>query len=103
MAFIIAGVVVGVVGTVASSLSYYKYKTKREHALMKEILRIKGGLLTDIYSRDACDNVVNTFVTIAKELNIRVSLWADDREFNKIYMKYVENKLKYDETQKSNQ
>jgi hypothetical protein len=81
------------VGTSLLGLHIYKKEknNKRNYKeKIKYLLIEKGDLNKDPHKRNIDDNVINEFVNIANDLNIKLNDFIDDKTFDSLYKKYIE-------------
>ena len=82
----------------SSLLGYQIYKKeinyeKEYRKKIKNLLIEKGELNKDIHKRTIKSEVVDELVDIAKDLNIELKDLIDDRTFDNLYKRYIENMI----------
>ncbi len=92
--FIIGSIVV--IGT--SLLGYEIYKKeinyeKEYRQKIKKLLIEKGELNKDVHKRSIKSEVIDELVDIAKDLDIKLVDFIDDKTFDNLYKKYIEKMI----------
>ena len=85
-----------VVGT--SLLGYQIYKKeinneKEYRQKIKNLLIEKGELNKDVHKRSIKSEVIDELVDIAKDLDIKLVDFIDDKTFDNLYKKYIEKMI----------
>ncbi len=81
-----------------SLLGYKIYKKeinneKEYRQKIKNLLIEKGELNKDVHKRSIKSEVIDELVDIAKDLDIKLVDFIDDKTFDKLYKKYIEKMI----------
>jgi hypothetical protein len=85
-----------VVGTSFLGFQIYKKEINYEKEYrqkIKNLLIEKGELNKDIHKRSIKSEVIDELVDIAKDLDIKLIDFIDDKTFDNLYKKYIEKMI----------
>ena len=85
-----------VVGTSLLGFQIYKKEINYEKEYrqkIKNLLIEKGELNKDIHKRSIKSEVIDELVDIAKDLDIKLIDFIDDKTFDNLYKKYIEKMI----------